>query len=93
MTNNRKKPTPGFWITVALGAVLVGYPLSFGPACWMGSQNWLSEESIEFVYWPILWIYVHGPVEVKDAILWYVNLGTPRGWHLILRNGDDTFGL
>ena len=26
------KPTAGFWITVALVAVLVGYPLSYGPA-------------------------------------------------------------
>ena len=25
--------TAGFWITVALVAALVGYPLSFGPAC------------------------------------------------------------
>jgi len=25
---NHTKPTPGFWITVALVAVLVGYPLS-----------------------------------------------------------------
>ena len=34
MTSDRKKPTAGFWITVALVAVLVGYPLSFGPAGW-----------------------------------------------------------
>jgi hypothetical protein len=32
MTSPRN-PTTGFWITVALVAVLVGYPLSFGPAC------------------------------------------------------------
>jgi len=25
---DRKKPTAGFWITVALVAVLVGYPLA-----------------------------------------------------------------
>jgi len=28
---DRKHPTAGFWITVALGAMLVGYPVSFGP--------------------------------------------------------------
>jgi hypothetical protein len=27
-----RKPSAGFWITVTLVAVLVGYPLSFGPA-------------------------------------------------------------
>jgi hypothetical protein len=34
MSEVGKKPTAGFWITVALVAVLVGYPLSFGPAWW-----------------------------------------------------------
>ncbi len=38
MTPDHKKPTAGFWITVALIAVLV-YPISFGPACWITSQN------------------------------------------------------
>jgi len=32
------KPTAGFWITVALVALLVGYPISFGPACWPCSR-------------------------------------------------------
>jgi hypothetical protein len=30
----RQKPGVVFWATVALVAVLVGYPLSMGPACW-----------------------------------------------------------
>jgi hypothetical protein len=29
-----RKPTAGFWITVALVVVLVGYPLSVGPVTW-----------------------------------------------------------
>jgi len=29
----RKKPSVGFWITVALVTVMVEYPLSFGSAC------------------------------------------------------------
>ena len=28
---DRKKPGMAFWVTVALVAVLVGYPLRFGP--------------------------------------------------------------
>ena len=39
MTPDRKHPTPAFWITVALVAVLVGYPLSFGPACWLADRG------------------------------------------------------
>jgi len=32
---DHKHPTAAFWITVALVVVLVGYPLSFGAACWL----------------------------------------------------------
>jgi hypothetical protein len=32
---DRKKPGVAFWATVALVVVLVAYPLSFGPACWI----------------------------------------------------------
>ena len=34
MTSDRK-PAAGFWITVAVVAVLVAFPLSFGPVCWL----------------------------------------------------------
>jgi hypothetical protein len=44
MTSARN-PTAGFWITVALVAVLVGYPLSIGPTEWiflkLGGPTWL----------------------------------------------------
>jgi len=32
---DRKHPSVAFWITVALVAVLVGYPLSWGPWLWI----------------------------------------------------------
>jgi len=38
MTTTDHKPSAAFWITVALLAVLAGYPLSFGPACWWFSK-------------------------------------------------------
>jgi hypothetical protein len=34
---SRKKPGVAFWTTVKVVAVLVAYPLSFGPACWFNS--------------------------------------------------------
>jgi hypothetical protein len=36
---DRKKSTAGFWITVALVGVLVGCPLSVGPAYWLQSPT------------------------------------------------------
>ena len=33
-----KNPGWAFWTTVVVAAVLIGYPLSLGPACWMTAQ-------------------------------------------------------
>ena len=50
MTTSRK-PTAGFWITVALVAVLVGYPLSWG--AWLRCMpiGVLNEGSAAVVAW------------------------------------------
>ena len=34
----RKKSGVAFWAAVVLVVLLVGYPLSFGPACWITSR-------------------------------------------------------
>jgi len=34
MSEERKSPAAALWLTVGLVAVLVGYPLSFGPDAW-----------------------------------------------------------
>ncbi len=74
MTSSRKKPTAGFWITVALVAVLVGYPLSFGPACWWFAE---SEEfpahEVSIIYLPFGWIHSKSAKGgwIEDAIGWY----------------------
>jgi hypothetical protein len=43
LMTSRKKPGLAFWATVALVVVLVAYPLSFGPACWVAT--WLDRDS------------------------------------------------
>jgi hypothetical protein len=55
MTSDRKKPTAGFWITVAMLAVL-GYPLSFGPACWLYNWKAVCGSTIPIAYYPIIWL-------------------------------------
>src|SRR5262245_37565300 len=80
-----RKPTAGFWITVALVVVLVGYPLSFGPACWLFSTplssriEWIAWEGVDpfcppQIYWPIGWLAQNGPGSVGDAIFWWARL-------------------
>ena len=79
MTSDRKKPTAGFWITVALVAVLVGYPLSFGPACWiLTHQKLLSKtrNAVEAPYVPLFQLLRDGPSWARVPLGWYVSLWT-----------------
>jgi hypothetical protein len=74
---SRKKPGVAFWATVGL-AVLMLYVLSFGPLEWMASHDFLPEfvddEFIGTVYWPVVWLAFDGPEPVRDAILCYESL-------------------
>ena len=74
---SRQKPTAGLWITVALAAVLVAYPLIFGPATWIADQDWcpLWVDGLYFVvYWPVMRLLESGPPLIRDAIVWWIVL-------------------
>ncbi len=74
---DRKQPTAGFWIVVALVAVLVAYPLSIGPATWLRDQapsQKLAWRIFSFCYAPVLWVYDRSPQPVKDTVEWYAGL-------------------
>jgi hypothetical protein len=71
MTPDHKKPTAGFWITVALVAVLVGYPLSFGPACWLTRREVLPFRPTAHFYGPIIEVASTGPGWIRVAVGWY----------------------
>jgi hypothetical protein len=69
---DRKRPTVGFWITVALVAVLVGYPLSFGPACWLTDRDYLPERLFKEIYRPMATCFVRlGMIRIAS---WYGEL-------------------
>jgi hypothetical protein len=75
MTSPRK-PTAGFWITVALVAVLVGYPLSFGPACWMSSRLKADTLNLSAIYRPITsGLNINYSGKLDSAIRWYAKVG------------------
>jgi hypothetical protein len=69
-----RKPTVGFWITVATAGLLL-YPLSFGPACWFGERNGIGTSTISTVYSPILWLASSNTGPAARVILWYAALG------------------
>jgi hypothetical protein len=74
---SRKKPGVAFWATVVLVAVLVLYPLSFGPACWLAYRDYMSDDVRHIAtvaYSPIAWISENGPKPLQDAIASYASL-------------------
>lgn len=86
MTPSRKKPGVAFWGTVAL-AVVLAYPVSFGPACWFarptdkivyhglcGADGFTYLRKVSTLYWPIGWIALKSDGRVGRAIRWYATL-------------------
>ena len=75
MTSDRK-PTVVFSITVALVAVLVAYPLSFGPACWVNSRNGFGNRLlVPILYQPILRLGSDNENLSAALIHWYAGVG------------------
>jgi len=82
MTSDRKKPGLTFWATVVVVVVLVGYPLSFGPACWVNHATGIGTSTIPIVYRPIVrlagrqWNYPKFyRTRWNSIIVWYARLG------------------
>ena len=76
MTPSRKNPGVAFWATVVVVVVLVAYPLSFGPACWLASRDLLPAWAVlplMVCYHPLNWIR-HLPPPAKEALDWYIGL-------------------
>jgi hypothetical protein len=84
MTDDRKKPGWAFWTTVAVVVVLVGYPLSFGPACWIVA--WANENAgagfVNGFYRPVIWTHNRSfqrSGRLHKVISWYSLAGCGKG--------------
>jgi hypothetical protein len=88
MSKERKKPTASFWITVALVAVLVAYPLTFGPACWLAARTQIDRgEMFQNAYWPLgRAIHTNVPV-VADLLQAIARIGMPTTGGVVLPGG------
>jgi hypothetical protein len=79
MSEDRKKPGIVFWATMGLVVVLVGYPLSAGPALWVAHHDipqWLLN-AICYVYGPLNWAETDGPELIRRAVSGYLALWIP----------------
>jgi hypothetical protein len=73
---DRKKPGVAFWATVAMVVVLVGYPLSWGPAWWLSHQSWCPNWTYCAyldVYRPLRQLRVKGPYPIHEFVSWYAD--------------------
>jgi hypothetical protein len=84
LINSRKKPGRRFWIVLAL-VVVVGYPLSYGPALWIqgAAPGWIAYY-IGDLYQPLCWLV--GTTEMSKYLCdWYIRLWVTPGPHFVPR--------
>ena len=95
MNPSGKKPGVAFWATVVatMFALLLAYPLSFGPACWLcGTDDHFDDGAFCTFYRPLVVVVEHSPQSVRNAARWYFErwlpphvefIGDPDGawWH------------
>ena len=79
MSDERKRAGTGFWLTVALAAVLV-YPVSFGPACWIPCRTRTGARILPMVYRPIIWAWDRLPRSLSSTLYGYSRMGATGDW-------------
>src|SRR6476646_6642480 len=82
MSDPKKKPGVTFWTTVVVVAILVAYPLSFGPACWITSRCECGTPLVTTVYRPVLRLWLASPGGLGGAVHWYACALARDSWDL-----------
>jgi hypothetical protein len=86
---DRKKPGVAFWATVVVVVVVLLYPISFVPACWISSRVQPSGKAVSLIYRPVLWAWGHLGEDADDCISEWIAVGTTHGYAVI--NGRIEF--
>jgi len=58
----------------------VGYPLSFGPACWVVSRAGIYDNRLSTIYRPVVSCLSHKPGPCGSLIEQYAGLVAADGW-------------
>jgi hypothetical protein len=74
VTDEQKKGGAAFWLTVAMVAALIAYPVLFGPACYLCEKNLLSQKVAWVMFRPMTWLARTGPAPVSRLIAGYAEL-------------------
>ena len=70
---SRKKPGVAFWATVVVVVVLM-YPISFGPACWLANRGRIPMKPVAIVYGPLVDRGIENRSYVERSLLWYATV-------------------
>ena len=76
--NRRLNPRVKSWL-IRAGVLLLLYPVSFGPACWISSRAQPSGEVVSAVYRPVIRAWREASPEVRDPVTRCVVWGVPGG--------------
>ena len=82
---SRKKPGAAFWATVVV-VVVLAYPLSFGPACWICSRTQKAVAGVGVIYHPLFWLWARGTSRTAGYISSYANCGA--ALHIFCQHRD-----
>jgi len=78
---DEKKPAVAFWTTAMVLALLVGYLLSFGPACWCTSRLNAGASAMSVIYRPLTWVMLPDSSHLPTRfIIGYAKIGAPEDW-------------
>jgi len=76
--DTRKKRGTVFWVTIAL-AMMLAYPLSFGPACWISERTEDDGKVLSLVYNPVIQLFLLSRNHtIHELTLRYLNCGLRR---------------
>ena len=75
--NRRRRISATFW-AVGVLAMIVAYPLSFGPACWVNERTDANTGLISAAFYPIIRL-ANRSSRVSAMALWYAALGAREG--------------
>jgi hypothetical protein len=71
--NERKRSSAVFYAAIVV-AVLMVYPLSFGPVCRLSEGGHIKGRTVWIAYRPILWMAYRAPSPISGVIWWWTGL-------------------
>jgi hypothetical protein len=80
MADHQKHGATGAWAAGILVVILVGYPVSLGPSCWVSSRTGVGTSVVDVAYRPMLLAADRGPTSIWRCVQWYSKVGAPSGW-------------